>query len=151
MVKNTLLIILSVVFFQLNGFSQEMKEHEVPKIVRDGVKKKYPQVYIYEWEWKKKRNVYQVEFIIKGYEYEADFTTEGVWVKTERDLSRNDIPAAVWESFNKTQYASWKIDDLEEHNTPKYKSVFAFEVKSNKTKVLLYFLPSGELVETFFD
>ena len=69
MVKNTLLIILSVVFLQLNGFSQEMKEHEVPKIVRDGVKKKYPHVYIYEWEWKKKRNVYQVEFIIKGNEY----------------------------------------------------------------------------------
>ncbi len=149
MLKQLFLIILSIIFFQLNAFSQQLKETEVPKIVRDSVKKKYPEVYVYEWEWKKKRNVYQAEFIIKGSEYEADFTKEGIWVKTERDVSRNDIPVLVWERFNTSEYVSWKIEDLEEHNTPKYTFVYAFELSSRKGKVLLYFLPTGELLETF--
>jgi len=132
----------------LGAYAQDLKESEVPEIVRDRFKEKHPNVYVYEWEWKKKKMVYKAAFIIKGSKYEGYFTKEGVWIKTKRDLKTEDIPQKIRDGLSETAYAAWKIDDVEEHSTPRYELVYQIEVKSNKQKVLLYFAPDGKLVET---
>ncbi len=142
-----LTLIVLVITFWNSAFAQELKENEVPKIVVENFKKKYPDVYVYEWEWKKKKMVYEAEFIMKGKRYEAHYTKDGQWIKTEREVQKSEIPQAVWDNFNKTQFANWKIDDQEEHSTPKYELVYEIKVKNNKSKVFLYFLPDGKQVE----
>lgn len=148
----TLFIFLLTALISQNTFSQELKESEVPKVVRDSFRAKYPDVYVYEWEWKKKKRVFEAEFMIEGEEYEAYFTRDGVWIKTERDIKGFEVPQNVWDSLDKTEYAHWKIDDIEEHSTPKYKLIYEIEVKTKrpyKRKVYLYFLPNGKLVDKF--
>lgn len=145
-IKQLFLILMALI--SLSAFGQELKESEVPKEVRECFRAKYPDVYVYEWEWKRKKMIYEAEFIMKGSKYEATFTKEGEWIKTERDIKKADLPQKVWDGLSQTEYAAWKVDDIEEHSTPKYELVYEIEVKSKKRKVLLYFLPNGKLVET---
>ena len=129
---------------------QDLKESEVPQIVRDSFKVKYPNVFVYEWEWKKKKNAYEAEFIMKGSKYEALFLANGVWIFTERDVRKEEVPQAVWSSLSSSEYANWEIDDIEEHSTPTHDVFYEIEVKSytpQKRKVYLYFLPDGKFIQ----
>lgn len=139
-----LIVFSSIVF---SGFSQELQEAQVPKIVIDSFQKQYPTAKAYQWEWKKKKKVYEAEFIWDNKRYEAHYTATGIWVKTEREVKKNQIPPIVWDSFSKTTYASWKIKDQEEHQTPQYPLVYEIKVKQKKKKVYLYFLADGKLIE----
>lgn len=130
-----------------NSYAQDLKESEVPKIVVGNFKKKYPDAYVYEWEWKKKKFVYEAEFILKSKRYEAHYTKDGQWVKTEREVKKNEIPQAVWDSLKKSKYADWKIEDQEEHSTPQNELFYEIKIKNNKSKIFLNFLPNGELID----
>lgn len=135
------IILLLTTLIYTDVFCQDLKASEVPGVVKDSLKAKYPDVYVYEWE--KKKKMYEAEFIIKGIKYEALFTKEGIWVSTTRDIKQKDVPQEVWNSLSKTEYTAWKIDDIEEHNTPKYERLYEIELKLNKQKVVLYFTPDG--------
>lgn len=132
--------------------AQELKENEVPKEVVATLKKMYPNVFVHEWEWKKKKQIYEAEFMMDGSEYEAYFKPDGKWMYTERDIKVQDLPTAVFTSFKNSEYSDWKIDDIEEHQTPEYAILYEIEVKKKekkkKRKVYLYYLPDGKLVET---
>ncbi len=127
---------------------QDVKKKEIPTAVAERFRSKYPDVYVYEWEWKKKKKIYEADFIMKGKKYEACFTADGDWVKTKREIKKHEIPQAVWNSLAVTIYTDWIIDDLEEHSTPDYVLVYVIQVKSNKQKTSLYFLPNGEKVKS---
>lgn len=143
----------SIIFISLFLYSQNwvlaqgIHENKVPKPVRDSFKAKYPSIYVYEWEWKKKEKIYEAEFIIKGNKYEAEFSESGEWLKTERDLHKDEVPQLVWESLSKTPHASWKIDGQEEHSTPEHEQLYEIEVKAGNRKQKLYFTPDGRLVQ----
>lgn len=145
--KLKIVILLLTLTFIQTAFCQELRESEVPKTIVEQFKKKYPNVYVYEWEFDKKKMIYEAEFIMKGHKHEAVFTPQGEWIKTERDIEIEEVPQLVLDSFSKTSYSNWKVEDYEIHSTSKYELVYVIEVKSNKQKALLYFLPSGELVE----
>lgn len=141
-----------VVFFFLSwmGLSaQHTKEGPVPKAVIATFNEKYPDTYVYEWEWKKKEGLYEAEFFLKGIKYEAYFTPEGQWQLTERDISRDLVPEAVMDSLFSSEYANWKIDDIEEHSTPEHPLFYEIEVKMKgpKREVYLYYLPDGALLK----
>lgn len=148
MKKLVLTLIFLIPFVYYNANAQELKENEVPKIIVENFKKKYPNVFVHEWELKKKTMVYEAEFIMKGKSYEAQYTKNGEWIKTERDINKYEIPEPVWDSLNKSQYAKWKIDDLEELSTPKHEIIYKIKVEQRSSKVLLYYLPDGTQVET---
>lgn len=148
MKKLVLTLIFLIPFVYYNANAQELKENEVPKIIVENFKKKYPNVFVHEWELKKKTMVYEAEFIMKGKSYEAHYNNNGDWIKTERDVNKSEIPEAVWDSLNKTQYANWKIDDQEQLSTPKYEIIYKIKVKRGNEKLLLHFLPDGKQIDT---
>lgn len=153
------IIIILLTILSLNSFGQNLSESELPQGVVKNFKAKYPDVYVYEWKWKKKKLVFEAEYIMKGSKYETQYTADGQWVKTERDIKKEELPQAVWKTFSETEYVRWKIDDIEEHSTPKYDLIYEIEVKlkeksyyegykvKKKQKAYLYFLPNGKLVE----
>lgn len=145
---NILVLTLFLIFSSSQAYSQSYSEEGIPQIVSNGFKALYPDVYVYEWKWKKKKAMYKAKFYIKGIKYKAYFTPAGTWTKTERDVKRWEVPEAVWNSLAETEYANWKVDDREEHQTPEYPLVYEIEVEQGKQEVLLYFLPNGKLVKT---
>lgn len=133
---------LSATFIQ----AQDLREKQVPKAVLESFSKRYPGEKAYSWDLKRKKLMYEAKFISKGKRYEALFTADGRWVKTEREVKKGEIPDAVWSQFVQSRYANWVIDDQEEHSTPEFDLVYEIKVKNDKQKRLLYFLPDGELV-----
>jgi hypothetical protein len=138
-----------IVLLSINAFGQNLEENQVPKIIKDSFKQKYPDAYVYEWEYKRQHKIYEAEFIAKGNKYESYFTHEGVWVKTERDIKKEELPQNIWEALTKTEYAHWKVDDIEEHNTPEHGILYELELKDSKKKVYLYFLPDGSIIDKY--
>lgn len=127
--------------------AQELKASKVPEAVRSQLKSRYPDVFVYEWEWKKKEKLYEAEFIINGITYEAYYTAEGEWVRTERGLTKSELPEAVLESLKRSSYADREIKDVEVHSTPKHERIYEVELKFKKQKIKLYWLPDGSRIE----
>lgn len=140
-----------VLFLSVGGTSscsQDLKEGQVPAVVRATFKKLHPDTYVHEWELIKKTQLYEAEFILKGTKYEAYFTRDGQWVRTERDIKKTEIPQQVLASLAKTEYATWEIDDVEEHQSPEHKLFYEIEVEQGRQETYLYFLPDGKLLRT---
>ncbi|MCC6253148.1 MAG: PepSY-like domain-containing protein [Bacteroidia bacterium] len=127
-------------------FGQSVKENQVPLEVRNSFKDKYPNVYVYEWEWVKKKNYYEAEFIMRGNEYDAYFNPDGTWVFTKREIKNSNLPEPIKLTINNSEYAHWKIDDIDEYSSPQYDTLYRVELKQQKQKVKLYFLPDGKKV-----
>lgn len=118
-----------------------------PAVVKTAFEKKYPGATVQGWE-KGKKN-YRVEYKLKGLSYETVYTPAGEWVRTEREVEQKALPPAVSAAFKKTVYASWKINEIELHNTPEHPVVYKIEVKnSGKPDTALFFLPDGTQART---
>jgi hypothetical protein len=57
------------------------------------------------------------------------------------------VPEAIWNALSKSQYADWKVDDMEEHRIPENKIVYEIEVEQNGKEVHLNYLPDGTILE----
>lgn len=124
---------------------QDLALRDVPEKVRNAFDSRYPDSYVYEWEYKKKTGFYEAEFMYKGFKYEAYFTKEGVWVATEKEIGKKDLPEAVLNALE-AEYGDWKIDEVTEHETEKIPVMYEIEIKKGKRELEVYFLPDGKVV-----
>lgn len=122
------------------------QEKDIPTSVLNHFKSTYANAQVKDWD-KERDGSFEVEFILDGKEWEAYYAADGGWLKTERDVTRSDVPQVVWDELSKSNYAAWKVDDLEEHQTSQHKSVYEVEVKNGGQKAYLYFLPNGTMVK----
>lgn len=143
----TTVVLICVALYSISLNGQELKERDVPAIVKDSFKAKYPNVYVYEWEWKKKNLVYEAEFIINSIKYDAHFSKDGIWLKTNNEIHKTEIPQAIWNSISASEYAAWEVDDVEHQSNATYQSMYEIEVKKGKKEVLLYFLTDGRRID----
>jgi hypothetical protein len=139
--KTCLILMLFLTFSQINA--QELKASAVPDPVRKEFAKKYPDMYVYEWEWKRKKGLYKAEFATSGSEYEAYFSPDGKWILTERDISFQQIPQKIIDAIKSSEFSDWKIDDVKEINTPEHSLKYQIEMEKGKSEVYLYFLSDG--------
>ncbi len=127
--------------------AQTVKESKVPAAVRDSFKKQHPDMYVYEWEFKKKKQLYEAEFLNKGVKHEAHFTPDGKWLLTKRDIKKKDLPAKILQAIAGSKYSSWEIDDAEEQQTPAG-LVYKVEVEQGKQELYLYITAEGKIERT---
>ncbi len=147
--KKLFLIVLIGMMMPLVSYTQELKEKNVPLEVRSAMKQKFPDAYVYEWEWIKKEKLYEAEFMHKGYKHEAFFSQDGKWTRTEKEIAMKDLPPAVVEAFSKTEYALWRLDDVKEIITSKNQVIYNIEVEQGRREVELYFTKDGQLLDSF--
>lgn len=87
------------------SFAQVRK---IPAVVTDAFKYKYRNAE--SVEWKDKLSHFVVSFLLKGDQYEASFKNDGTWTGSQKTISKDDLPDAVNEGFDKSKYADWDID-----------------------------------------
>jgi len=142
---------LLLIFFKLIVISgiigQDLAPRDVPEKVRSAFESRYPDTYVYEWEYKRKSGFYEAEFMYKGIRHEACFTDEGVWIATEKELKKSDLPEAVLNALEKSAYGDWKVDEVTMHESEKIPVVYEIEVKKGKRELDLYFFPDGKLMQ----
>ncbi len=116
----------------------------VPQVARDHFAQRYSKAA--KQKWKQDSKQIKAEFELKGEKYASIYTPNGEWVRTERNIPKSALPAAVTSALQAGKYASWKIDDVEEHNTPQQSKLYKVKVKTETKKAELFFAPDGKLV-----
>lgn len=142
--------LISIVAFSLPSFSvsQDSGGSELPQAVLNNFRLMYPNVPVKEWEWGKEEMLYEVEFITDGKKHEAYFTREGKWIRTEKEIKKSELPQAVMDSLEHSEFSGWKIDEAEELQLSENQLIYEIEVEQGEQEYDLYFQPDGTLVET---
>ncbi|WP_181885248.1 PepSY-like domain-containing protein [Pontibacter diazotrophicus] len=140
MIQTTLIFLIAsitIVFAQ---------ESSVPQGVQDAFKNKYPNMTAPSWD-REDDNKYEATFNRDGKTYEAKFSANGEWLKTERDVNRSEVPQAVLTALANSEYAAWEQgDNFDEVETPAHAKLYKIEVERGDQEYNLYFTPEGELV-----
>lgn len=110
---------------------------------------KYPDAKRIEWEVKAG---YQVaDFQLGANEAEAWFDSQGSWLMTETDIAYNDLPAAIRTSFEKSEYATWKKEDVDKLERVDFETTYILEVEQGENEVDLQYAEDGTCIKVIPD
>ncbi|RRD59559.1 PepSY-like domain-containing protein [Tannerella forsythia] len=110
---------------------------------------KYPSAKNVEW---KTQGAYKVaDFKNNNTSTVAWFDQQAQWQMTETDIPYNALPAAVKSAFQASEYATWKIEDVDKIERLNMETVYVIEVEKGNKEVDLYYSPTGVLVKTVVD
>lgn len=110
---------------------------------------KYPSAKNVEW---KTQGAYKVaDFKNNNTSTVAWFDQQAQWQMTETDVPYNSIPEAVKKAFETSEYATWKIEDVDKIERLNMETVYVIEVEKGNKEVDLYYSPTGVLVKTVVD
>ncbi|MDH6312041.1 hypothetical protein M2137_000804 [Parabacteroides sp. PFB2-10] len=98
-------------------------------------------------EWENKHGYKTVEFRYDGKESEAWYDQSAKWLLTETDLRYNDLPVAVQSGFKASEYADWRVDDVDKLERIDTEVVYVLEVEKGKQEYDLYFSEEGILIK----
>ena len=70
---------------------------------------------------------------------------------TESDIPYEALPQPVKETFKQSEYAGWKIDDVDMLARAGMETIYVIEVEQGKQEVDLYYSPEGVLTRTEVD
>ena len=107
----------------------------LPVAIQEEFSTKYPNALIEEWEQKYGYSV--VDFRLDGFEAEAWFGADG-WVMTETDIPYQSLPEAVKASFETSQYANWKIEDVDKVERINTETVYVIEVERGEREITVF-------------
>ena len=122
----------------------------VSNLVREAFNSKYPQAQSVEWEVK--GNYAVASFHSEGTSHEAWYNPSSAeWYMTESDIPYEALPQPVKETFKQSEYAGWKIDDVDMLARAGMETIYVIEVEQGKQEVDLYYSPEGVLTRTEVD
>ena len=130
-------------FYSVIAFAQEIRTDEVPSVVLNTFKQKFPKAA--DVEWKLKNQLYNVEFEVGRLDHEAWINKTGNIVKHKQDIGQYDLPKEVAGSISKN-YKGFRIDDSEKIETGG-KSLYKVELKTASKEEDVVFDQNGKLVE----
>ena len=87
----------------------------------------------------------EVEILHDGREKSVFFNGAKEWVSTEWDVRRNELPAAVTDALAASQYASYRIDDIEYVQNPSGE-YYALELEQGDREVMLRITADGTIL-----
>lgn len=139
-------LILGLSFFACDDDDKSFQPDEA---VTRAFEEKYPGITPRDWE---RKNGYIVaEFMENQVEKEAWFDATGKWLMTESDIRFESLPEAVRTAFNGSEYAQWKVDDVDQLEREGMATIYVIEVESGKQEIDLYYAADGTLVKTVVD
>lgn len=124
---------------------QNSYKHRIPDTVIAAFDAKYPDTYVYDWKWKKKKQYFSAEFMMLGDKHKARFTPDGKWIFTKIKIKRKNLPDSIYRAIQNSSYSSWRIDDVEVHCAPDKEVIYKVELEQGKREVHLYYLADGSL------
>lgn len=138
-------MLLALGSFAVNA--QDLGKNEVPTAVTSAFENAYSAASDVEWE--KSAENFTVEFDLDKMDHEIWYSPAGEVLKMEKEISENDLPAAV-KSTLKTNYSGFQVEDAEmikEGNITTYKVELD---KGNEEKEVL-FDDAGKVINEWAD
>ena len=123
----------------------------VTKQLQEALQSKHPNATNIRWDMK--QNYYVADFndlVIYAslVECEAWFGKQGKWHMTEIDIPYSSLPEAVRAAFEASEYADWRIDDIDKVERDGMETIYVIEVEQRDNEVDLYYTEDGTLVKS---
>ncbi|MDL2305822.1 PepSY-like domain-containing protein [Bacteroides sp. OttesenSCG-928-D19] len=115
------------------------------QIYKEALQSKYPDATRAEWE--KKKTYYVADCWSGKKDLEVWFNENAEWLMTETELARTELPTAITDALKATNYADWRIDDVDMLEYTNSSVVYVVEVEQKNKEIDLYFSPAGELLK----
>jgi uncharacterized membrane protein YkoI len=139
------LIVLTAILGSFTlGYSQKIKETDVPGPVKENFKKNYPQASGVKWE--KENENYEGSFKESGKEISAVFDASGKFLQKEIEIAVSDLPSKVSEYVNKT-YPGFNLDEASKITDASGKVFYEVEIEKGKEEAELIFDESGNFLK----
>lgn len=137
-------------FIILSACNDDDDHYNPDKAVKEAFETKYPAATRVEWE---KKGKYQVaDFRDNNKEMSAWFDADGNWYMTETDLTGiEELPEAVKTAFRKSEYAQWKVEDIDMLERKDSETIYIIEVENGKQDIDLYYSADGILIKSVAD
>ncbi|GEQ85710.1 hypothetical protein ULMS_12180 [Patiriisocius marinistellae] len=90
--------------------AQDLMMEQVPDNLITSFNKAYPTATNVEWELEEMN--YKVEFDFNSIENEIWYSKEGIIVKIEKELTKNQLPSAISDVVQ-SKYPKYNIDEIE--------------------------------------
>lgn len=126
---------------------------EIPKIVLDALKGRFPKAEIRKWTQEKEENrvVYDIEFTQDGRKCEADIQENGSYINFEKAIAEKDLPEAVRKGID-TRFPKSTLKEIMEETevSGADEKLSAYEVvveTAEKKSVELRLAPDGKILE----
>ena len=120
--------------------------HYIPGEISDTISKfitdKYPGAKITEIE--KDKNMIEVDIRDGKKHRELLFTNEGKWKYTKTEVFANEVTEIVMNAFKKSQYANYRIDDIDFYNTAE-NDYYIFELDAEPNDIHLKIFTDGTI------
>ena len=117
----------------------------IPETAKENFAKQYPTAENIRWD-NDVINV-NVRFDLDGAHMNAEYNNKGIWKHTYKDMTVDEIPAAVNDGLAKSKYAGRDITEVKEVMLPGSVTQYLLKVEKNDLqKKFLYFNPDGRLV-----
>ena len=135
-----LLMIMSIVFICSCAFAGTP-----PEAVKKAFAKKFPTATKVSWgvegpkEW-------EAEFTLAGDKISANFSEDGTWLETEREIKAVNLPKAVLAAV-KSKYNDWKIAEADKTETSKHGTIYEVDLKKGMKSKSLAFKEDGTSIK----
>lgn len=120
------------------------KQLQPPATVEKAFEQKFPNATNVHWG-KENAKEWEAEFVLKGENISANFTSDGKWVETEKEIKATELPTAVAEAIKK-QYPGWSITEADKTETEKNGTIYEVAIKKGKDKKGVAFKENGSPV-----
>lgn len=129
--------------------SEERGGPTVPAAVQSVFDAMYPEAE--NVAWSDKGGYYVAGFAEDGTRTEAWFDGEGDWYMTETDVAFDALPEAVRTAFAASEYAAWRVEDVEVLTREDMEPLYVVEVEQGETEAELVYTADGVPVRTTVD
>lgn len=97
-------------------------------------------------EWDIEMNYFVADFNDGKHEVEAWFDQTGTWVMSETDITYNELPTAVSNSFESSIYGSWRVDDVDLVEQAGRGDIYIIDAEQGEQEITLHYSENGDLI-----
>lgn len=142
-----------VTLFALQSFTQlfgqakkDIKVKHVPDNAISALNTKYGADVIAKWD--RKGSDYFATFEIDKVNYEAEFSNEGGWLQTEKQVTEADLPDAVNEALFSGGYQDWTKAELMFIEKTTGENMYRASVIKGDKKRSILITPDGKVTDS---
>jgi uncharacterized membrane protein YkoI len=125
--------------------AQKLKNTEVPDAVKNAFTKRFPTIKNVAWS-KESENEFEAEFKNNGKEQSVNFDQTGMWLVTETEIKKSELPAEVTASISK-EFAGFKIEEAELAETASQGTFYEVELEKRELSYEVQFNKDGKVLK----
>lgn len=142
-----IILVMAIVVAGYMTKAQEVSTEKVPANVCSAVMEKHPNLEANEIDWTKEGNKYKAEFTADNKDYEVEIDQTGKLISSEAKLEKDQLPKEVKDAFEKSEFSSWDVKEVEEKESPQGKTTYKMELEKDNKSCEVQFDNKGKLIK----